>query len=251
MRYMTVRSESHYYSLFQPAESQHIAIGEGSSLYLYSDTAVPNILRIIPDAKFIVMLRNPIDMALSFHAQIRSAADEDIVDFATAWRAQDERRNGSRIPTFCRDPSALLYGRLCSIGWQLKRLYSRVPHDRVLVLLQDDMKREARSVYLQTLDFLGVRDDGRTEFPVYNTRHSEVRSQLVQVVLRALVFVSIGRGIGRRLGIFRATQYLNTRKPRNEALDPHFRGELKSFFRKDTDELSMLIGRDLSGWLGV
>jgi hypothetical protein len=249
MRYMTVRSESHYYALFRSTGPQHTAIGEGSALYLYSDAAVPNILRVVPDAKFIVMIRNPIEMAVSYHAQLRAGAEEDIGDFATAWRLQEERSNGSRIPRFCREPSALLYGRVCSTGWQLKRLYSRVSRDRVLLLLRDDLKRDAKSVYQRTLEFLGVPDDGRTAFPVYNRRQPRMRSQLVQVGIRTLGYLSVGRGIGRRLGIFRLIVRLNSRKAENEVLDPQFVSELRNYFHYDVKELSALVGQDLSGWL--
>src|SRR5260370_1269300 len=37
--FRSVRSESHYYALFRYAGPQHIAVGEGTALYLYSDVA--------------------------------------------------------------------------------------------------------------------------------------------------------------------------------------------------------------------
>ncbi len=251
MRFRSVRSESRYYALFRDAGPRHIAVGEGTTLYLYSDVAVPNILRMIPDAKFIVMARNPIDMAVSFHAQLRYDGDDDIRNFATAWSMQEARRTGSGIPTFCRDPSVLLYGRLCSIGWQIKRLYSRVPRDRVLVLFQDDLKRDARSVYLRTLEFLGAPYDGRMSFLASNHRHPPVRSQIISVGIRSLAKLNLGWGIARRLGIFRLIQRLNERDAGDEVLEPQFRAELANYFRNDVEELSALQDRDLSGWLRV
>ncbi len=62
-----------------------------------------NILKTIPDARFIVMVRNPIDMAVSLHAEFRANADDDIRDFATAWSRQEARRNGRQLhPRLCR-----------------------------------------------------------------------------------------------------------------------------------------------------
>jgi hypothetical protein len=249
MAYRVVRSESDYYAQFRGAGPDTMAIGEGSVFYLYSDAAVPNILCAIPDAKFIVMVRNPIQMAVSLHTEVYVAGDDNVKDFATAWGMQDARRNGARLPMFCRDRNFLLYGHVCSTGWQLKRLYSRVPRERVLVLLQDDLKREPRSVYLQTLQFLGVPDDGRATFPVYNSRHTPVRSQLVQVGLRGAAKFSLNWGIAQRLGLFSLIQRLNSRPPVQHVLSPELRAELANYFRDDIEQLSALLRRDLSGWL--
>ena len=51
-----------YSELFADAADGQL-LGEASVFYLFSERAVPNILRDSPDACFIVMLRNPIDMA--------------------------------------------------------------------------------------------------------------------------------------------------------------------------------------------
>lgn len=246
-----VRSELDYYEHFRDARPEHIAVGEGSVSYLYSDVAVPNILESIPDARFIVMIRNPIDMSVSLHAHLRQYGDEDIKDFATAWSMQETRRTGRRIPAFCSDPSLLLYGRICSIGWQLTRLYNRVARDRVLVLFQDDLKRDARSVYLQTLKFLDVPDDGTTAFAVHNPRQKPVRSHLLQVAIRFLDEVKAASGIKRTFGINPAIRRFNVLKAEEQGLEPHFRAELASYFRNDVEELSALVDRDLSGWLRV
>jgi Sulfotransferase domain len=251
MTFRLVASESDYYQLFRDAGRQHIAVGEKSALYLYSDKAVPNILRANPNAKFLVILRNPVDMAVSFHAQLRDIGNEDIGDFATAWRIQDGRKRRRRILAFHDDPSMLLYGRVCSLGWQMKRLFSRVPRNRVLVLFQDDLKRDARSVYVRTLEFLGVPDDERTSFAVHNTRHVPVRSRLIQGGLRWVLNLNLGSGIERRLGILRMIRRLNVRDAENKAIEPELRAELTNYFRSDLEELSGLVDRDLSDWLRV
>src|SRR3990167_9603139 len=54
---------SSYLKLFSNSEEIHLAVGEGSVFYLASNCAVPSILQFNPQAKFIVMVRNPVDMA--------------------------------------------------------------------------------------------------------------------------------------------------------------------------------------------
>src|SRR5210317_560697 len=65
----TPHSERSYLDLFAEATEQHIAIGEASVWYLRSKDAVANIENEIPEAKYIVMLRNPVEMAPSLHWQ--------------------------------------------------------------------------------------------------------------------------------------------------------------------------------------
>src|SRR5580658_6173851 len=59
-----------YEALFAAATAAQPAIGEASAFYLSSAVAVANILRYQPNARFIVMLCNPIDMAPALHAEL-------------------------------------------------------------------------------------------------------------------------------------------------------------------------------------
>jgi hypothetical protein len=54
-----------YVSLFKGGEHKKIR-GEASALYLYSKSATHEIYELIPDAKIIISLRNPIERALSY-----------------------------------------------------------------------------------------------------------------------------------------------------------------------------------------
>ncbi|MFO7878451.1 MAG: sulfotransferase, partial [Bacteroidales bacterium] len=76
---------------FHKAADKNIA-GEGSVWYLYSKEAVPNILKFQPDAKFIVMLRNPVDVAYAMHStHLRNKVNENVDDFKKAWDLQEIR----------------------------------------------------------------------------------------------------------------------------------------------------------------
>ncbi len=55
-----------YLKLFREAEGQK-AIGEASVCYLWSESAASNIRRAIPDARIILVLRNPVEMAFSMY----------------------------------------------------------------------------------------------------------------------------------------------------------------------------------------
>src|SRR5210317_2370745 len=59
-----------YENLFQKADDNHLVVGEASTTYLRSREAVSNILEYSPSARFLVAIRNPVEMAPSVHAQL-------------------------------------------------------------------------------------------------------------------------------------------------------------------------------------
>src|SRR5690625_5018834 len=92
-----------YEKLFCQSIEQQKYRGEASTWYLYSNIAVTSILKYNPNARFIVMIRNPCEMAPSLHKQLQLNRRETITDFREAWHLQDQRRTGLNIPKECRD----------------------------------------------------------------------------------------------------------------------------------------------------
>lgn len=242
------RNEAQYLRCFKNASPQHRIIGEASSNYLFSQVAIPSILRFNPDARFIAMLRNPIDMAASLHAESVKSLVEDVTDFHEAWKLQAERRKGRSLPRVCYQKEFVLYGDFCKLGEQLTRLYSHVQPDRVHLVFFDELSRSPRDVYLQVLAFLGLPDDGRKGFPVLNAR-AAARSTLIRRLLVRLLALRESLPINVHTGLIRAALSLNLRYERRQPLDPAFRQELADYFRSDVALISRIANRDLSYWL--
>lgn len=243
-----IYSLERYEQLFNNAKAQHLAIGEGSTRYLYSKVAIPTILEYNKRARFIVMLRNPINMAYSFHGECFVNGDEDVADFEKAWRLQDARRSGRNIPSTCADSQRLLYGAQCKVGQQLKRLFDIVPKDKVLLIQLDHVVQNPRSQYLQVLEFLGVDDDGRTSFPVLNVaRERRLRSfwQAVKLLGQTLHKIGIRPPRSEILEQLRARSIKASPRP---PLSTEMRRELYEYFESDIILLEDITGWDLNHW---
>jgi hypothetical protein len=145
---------------------------------MQSRVAIKEIVKFQPDARFIVMLRNPVDVAYGMHGEVRRHFAEDEPDFEKAWALQKPRSQGKRLPKNDRLINQLQYQDVASFAPQLKRLFDLVPESRRLVLIFDDFVKETRGSYLQTLQFLGLEDDGRTDFPKVNPA-GKYRLQLI------------------------------------------------------------------------
>jgi Sulfotransferase domain len=248
------RTEEHYLRLFAEADEGHLAVGEASVWYLYSEDAARNIAQFDPAARIIVMVRNPAELVPSLHSQLLYTLDEDRPSVAEAWALQEARRRGEAVPATARVPEFLQYGDAARLGAQLSRVYESFPPEQVKVIVFDDLRADTAAVYRESLAFLGVPDDGRTEFPRVNenkVHRAESLARFTQRPPRALV--AAARGVKRvsgveRLGVMDRLRQRNREVTSREEIDPALDRELRDFFRDDVRELGELIGRDLSAW---
>ncbi len=238
---------------------RHRVLGEGSVSYLYDREAIEEILRHNPSAKFLVMVRNPIDLVHSYHSRLVTLLDEDVEDFEEAWRLQEIRARGERIPRLCRDPFLLQYREIGRLGKYLKRLLEVVSREQTLVIVFDDFARHNRAAYLKVLQFLEVPDDGRIEFRRLEA-NKYPRFKWLQALLK--------RPPKQEASFLRTLEVQKRRKKKSllkrlrkkllkwnavyrprPPLSPEMRQELAETFREDVELLSELLGRDLTHWL--
>lgn len=236
-------------ALFAPAYSRHKVRIEASVWYFFSQTAAEDILQMNSDAKFVVCLRNPIDMAPSLHAQAlanKSAAYENTVSFAKAWGFSDQRFEGRRIglagPKF--GARVLAYRQACLLGTQLTALLGVVPVEQVHVVLVDDLKNNARNEWLE---FLGLSDDGRLEFPVANAATAP-KSFRLHRILNWAGWLKRALGINKRFNLLAGVYRKNLVKKQYKAPEADLHEELRIAFEPEIQILERLLDRDLSGW---
>ncbi|SMC26708.1 Sulfotransferase family protein [Desulfacinum hydrothermale DSM 13146] len=236
-----------YEGLFFEANSQHLAVGEASTSYLWSGVAVPSILKYSPGARFIVMLRKPQEMAVSLYAQECGGA-EDQPSFEAAWRLQTKRAQGYSLPAFCPAPDLYQYGDRCRIGSQLKRLFEHVSQDRVLVVFLENLRRDPRGEYDRVLQFLGLSRVYPAGFSAANTRR-HIRSFRLKKVLNALGHLKSNLGIKKSTGLLAPFYRLNTAAKSKQMLPPPLRRELDAYFEPEIRIVRDLLGRVPSEWL--
>jgi len=249
-----VRDEKAYVALFGHATSSQTRIGEASVSYLYSREALPAVKQFVPDAQIIVMVRNPVNMAISLHRQLVYAGYEDVHDFEEAWRLQESRRNGLHIPPNCREEAFLQYAEVCSLGTQLQRLHAVFPSEQIKVILFDDFVRDTRGVYREVLDLLGLPDDARENFPLINEAKRPRYEMLSKVIARGkpwVVRVALQARDMTGWNPFpwlRRLESINQIRVEKYSIRWDFCKEMLAAFKEDIALLSSLIERDLSCW---
>ena len=132
---------AHYLSTFSSHARERYR-GDHSVFYLYSHRSATEIRAFAPDARIIVMLRNPVDQMYSQHSEMLYQGDEDIRDFAQALEAEEDRALGRRIPPACRKAFALQYRAVARYHDQVARYFATFGRDRVCVVVFDDLARD-------------------------------------------------------------------------------------------------------------
>lgn len=68
---------------------------DASTHTLRSVDAIEQVLDLVPDARFIILLRDPVEAVPAFHGQLLRHFVEPATDFATAWALQEARSIGA------------------------------------------------------------------------------------------------------------------------------------------------------------
>jgi hypothetical protein len=195
-----IRDEDSYLRLFDTADPSASYWGEASVFYLFSAIAIPRILQKSPDARLIVMLRNPVDLAHSLHNEYAKCHGE-ILDFETAWRLQASRTKGQNLPARFSDGDVLQYGAIAKTGTQLERMLKHVDRSQVHIILYDDFSANPAASYAALLDWLGLAHDGQALFEkinpsvVYRSRGLEYAFRAFRTLRGALRLPARGLGI--------------------------------------------------------
>ena len=178
------RTEEHYLRLFDEAGDAHLAVGEASVWYLYSPTAAREIMEFDPAARVIVMVRNPVELVPSLHSQLRYMLDEVEPDPRPPGGCRRPAPAARACPRRCACRSSCSTARPRGSAPSCGASTSTCPREQVKVLVFDDLRADTGAVYRETLAFLGVPDDGRTEFPRVNENKVHQRAAVARFTQR-------------------------------------------------------------------
>ena len=230
---------SDYVKLFRSVKSGSI-IGEASVRYLWSKTAAENIHAKIPDAKIVMVLRDPVSRAFSAYLEVFMAGklQYSFREYVEACLRYENRKISFWWPML---EEGLYYE-------SVKRYLGRFPEENVRIFLYDDYRAEPASVMAEIFRFLRV--DSRFT-PDMSQRHNEPRMSR---------FNSIGRLLKKRGALSRAAKLvpsklkrplrkLAVRRHDTVVMTPSDREFLLSYYRDDIEKLQQLLNRDLSAWL--
>jgi hypothetical protein len=234
-----------YEALFDPAPAGALR-GEATPLYLYDKAAMRRIRALIPDARLIVIIRDPVERAHSNWAHLWSAGLEPVGDFVRAC-AEEDRRIAAGWASFWH------YTGLGKYGEQLRYAFTIFPRDQVLVLRYRLLVDEPAKTLDRICDFLGAESGVISEVPRENvTAHPErtLVHQAAAVAMRGSD--AVGRllpGTSGAAVTSRIERFLQRGNRERQPLGADQRNALIPVFDTDVRLLEEVLGEDFSDWL--
>lgn len=208
------RGEAWYRSHF-PTERQRATlakkvggptkVGEAAPLYMFHPLAPERVAKVVPDAKLIVLLRDPVERAYS-HWKERRTEGKEPLDFAEALAREGERTAGERErliadPTYFSE--AYDWHTYRARGRYLEHLepwLDRFGPDQMLIMASETLYRDPADSYAKVLEFVGLPPHQLAKYEVFNDRKSSPIDPALREELSAY-FAPHNAALEERLGM--------------------------------------------------
>ncbi len=225
-----------YLQLFRDAGDLK-AVGEASTTYLYSEVAAAEIHQKIPNAKIIMILRDPVERAFSHYKMDRSGGvvsgtfreefDKDISAKKKGWGITH------------------LYRELGLYHDQVKRYLDLFPKEQIQIYLYEDWVADNQAVLDDLAAFLGI-----SPFNVEQIVRNQIAVMPVSGRLLKFLRYSGLRSVLSRLlpSAFREQLKKGFYKKDTLWLCEDEKRQVYQFFKEDIDQLEKLIGKELCQW---
>lgn len=221
---------------------------EATPTYLRSENACHRIHDFNPDAKILIMLREPAELLHSLHNQYRLCVFEPIVSFRDALEAEEDRRQGHRIPeTMSNNPSKLFYSTYVSFSNQIRMYQDQFGSNNVHVTLLEDLAAQPHRTYQDILDFLNLpshkpsykkHNISRTiKYPRLHNLLFHTKNPFKPVMQRILPY-RLYRDLSVRL-------FELTTTPGKKSLDSSLKAKLQSQLKPEVELTTDLVDHDL------
>ncbi|MEM7591330.1 MAG: sulfotransferase [Cyanobacteria bacterium P01_A01_bin.83] len=233
-----------YSNLFQ-AVSDEIAIGEATTWYLYSSKAPKRIQHYIPNAKLIIILRNPVDRAYSAFSHTIRDGREPINDFAQALKEEEERINQNWEYIWHYKQMGFYYD-------QLKRYFDLFDRSQIKVYLYEDLKYDSIALMQDICQFLNIDKTLISGSLPRRNVSGFAKSKLLDYFLDKQNVQWIKTPFKLFLSSKMRENIVVNLKNKNRTkppISPAVKIYLTKIYREDILKLQELIERDLSGWL--
>jgi hypothetical protein len=243
-------------------------IAEASVSYLYAPERMLPLLQLWPDARFIIAVRDPMELIPSLHQRLLYQGDETVSDLDRAWRLIRERRHGRKIPRSCIDARQLYYDEAAQLGKHVCRFFEVIGREHCQVVVFDDLKTNAAKVHADLLEFLRLPPAPLPARKQHRVRQGFRIGWLQRLLKRPPVARTVlaGQHFRRRVSakpkqepswasrkvmeIRKALLRWNRTAAPPSRMSPSLAQEIRDTLHDDVLLLSRLLDRDLGHWLG-
>lgn len=229
-------------------------IMQGSVHYIFFEKALQRISKKHPDSKCILIVRNPLERAISSYKYAVKFNFENLT-IQKAFLKENERLSSQNLRVQYEQTykaHSLYYKQIISFLKYFKP-------NQLKVILYEDITKQPEKVTEELFSFLGVDATFIPEYKVLNTTgslkskklqkfifgKSKLREFLVKSIFNKLVSEDFKSKLRWKI------IHMNTKNATNKNMDVYDNTWLKeqlAFFEKDINQLEILLEKDLSHW---
>ena len=237
-----VTNTNDYYQLFRNVKNEKV-IGEASNSYILYQNAPKEIHKTYPNAKIIMMLRNPISRAYSQYVMNLRLGKTKEKDFIK----EIEQDDNATIKGWGANHQYLYIGKYYE---QVKRYFDLFSKEQVLICWYDEYKQDVDKVVRSIYSFLGVDEDFKVDTSKkHNTAGVPKFAKLNYFINQNGVVSWAKRKLPRSWRApFKKLMY-TSKKQEIPTIKPAEKEYLVNYYKEDIIKLSELVGKDLSHWL--
>ena len=233
---------SDYQALYASAPETSVR-GDASPLYLFEPHAPKNIYKHIPDTRFVVVLRNPIDQAFSHYLYAVKQAIEVETDFTKTLALEEERLAAGWQPLFG-------YSSFPLYAEQLSRYFEKFPREQFLIRTYEDFRTDPDVLLTDIYQHIGVAADFHADMSAKPNAGGIPKNQAFQEFL--MKPNAITRAIGLVVPEKTRHRIRDRLSARNLTKAPEMPSEARAILHERLDpeirRLETLLDRDFSHW---
>lgn len=240
-----IKSDEEYCNLFREFQNKKI-IGEKCSDYLHCPISAEKIKNFSPDAKIIIILRNPVDMMYSLHNwQYNMETVETIADFEEALKIEEKRKHERTQNPYAYHPH-IFYQELADYYTQVKRYIDHFGRINVKVIILEEFVKNPKKTYLEVLEFLELDSNYVPDFDQHNANRIP-RNRNLQKFVKNDSF-SLLKFLKKIPGTGKLYESINLPEHERIILDSSLRKKLLEKLSPNIVKLSKLLEMDFSLW---
>lgn len=226
-----------YLLLFESANSKK-AIGEASVSYLFYPEAAQNIKKEIPNAKIIIMLRDPVERAYSHYYMdyklgYVNCSMEDVI----------LNKEKSKL-------NKLYYQQFIELGFyyeQVKRYFDLFGKENVMIILFEDFKTNTDYEVRRLYRFLAIEENINVNTTVRYNSFATPRNKIIRKIYKNKSLRILFRKIFPQK-LTSVIKKIILTKTKNNLPDPSTVKYLKALYKNDMLELEKILNQNLEKW---
>lgn len=226
-----------YQLLFQREDV--IVRGEASVSYLFYEDVPHKIISYNPNAKIIIMLRNPVERAFS-HYLMDYRLGLISESFEVIIKKQSKHKNAHLFYQ--------QYIEVSEYAKQIKRYLEVFPKDNICFIDYEDFKNDTVEIVHSIFMFLGVNDDFQPQLRKKHNTYTTPKNEIIRYVYSSVLFRKMLASIFSK-NLTKSIRSLLFRSDKKPKISEETRGFLKKHFESDVRELSELLKKDFLKWI--